>query len=330
MKKLCILVLMAFMSIGAIAQEKPIGERYIYLWDVTLSMKGYQGRTPDIYDDVIKFLIKEIGCITNENAEVVVCPFQERILDKWIYTADKQGKEAIMGKIIGYNNTDVTNTNISGPIEHAKSALIKEGKRNLLYVLTDGKQTGGNAHLLSLIQEWGDFAKLNNAYLRYVALTPEAVDDELKELIDTIDNAEYINPDGWKEQSFLDFWSTKDILNLNIEDSKVIEIPLKCSSEKIGIPQGVKVNVKSVSGAPISISDQVEVINNKLSINLKFDYQQLKTTLPEESEMPLYLELINHDEILTQKNINVSLTSPQLTLKLINKPEKTLKIRIKN
>lgn len=330
MKRISIFALFCLLLLPAIAQEKPKGERYIYLWDVTLSMKGYQNKTPDIYDDVVKFLIKEIGCITNENAEIVVCPFQERILDKWTSVANKQGKETIMDKIIAYNNTDVTNTNISGPIEHAKTSIIKSDKRNLLYILTDGKQTGGNERLLSEIGKWKNFAKVNNAYLRYVALTSSAEDPEVKGLIDTTENAEYIDPESWKEQSFLDFWATKDLLNLNIEDSKVIEIPLSCNSEEIGIPQGTKVKVKSASSAPISISEQVEVKSNKLVVNLKFDYQQLKNKLPEESSMPLYLELINRDDILAKQNVNVSLTSPQLTLKLINKPEKTLTIRIKN
>ena len=67
MKRISIFALFCLLLLPAIAQEKPKGVRYIYLWDVTLSMKGYQNKTPDIYDDVVKFLIKEIGCITNEN-----------------------------------------------------------------------------------------------------------------------------------------------------------------------------------------------------------------------------------------------------------------------
>ena len=41
-------------------QNRFKNERRIYLWDVTLSMKGYQGRTPDIYDKVITALEKDI------------------------------------------------------------------------------------------------------------------------------------------------------------------------------------------------------------------------------------------------------------------------------
>lgn len=292
-------------------------------------MKGYQDRTPDIYDDVVKFLVKEIGCITNENAEVIVCPFQERILDNWSCVANNLGKRELIDKIIEYNNTDVTNTNISGPVEYAKSALMKPGKRNLLYILTDGKQTGGNGPLLSIIEKWREFASLNNAYLRYVALTEAADDDKLKELMDTMLNVEYVKPEDWKEQSFLDFWASKEQVDLNIKESKEIEIPFKCSSEKIGIPSGAIVRIKSASDAPINISKEVDIINNKIVVELRFDYQQLKNMLPEVFVMPLYIELVNKDEIFESQKILATLTSPQIKLNLINKPEKTLTIRIK-
>ena len=61
MKKF-ILILFAFIFfLQSNAQNKT--ERRIYIWDVTLSMKGFLGKTPDIYNKIVKFLENEI----NEN-----------------------------------------------------------------------------------------------------------------------------------------------------------------------------------------------------------------------------------------------------------------------
>ena len=72
------------MSVNMMAQQSRLkNERRIYLWDVTLSMKGYQERTPDIYDKVITALEKDINSIIDEQTEVWVLPFQTNILERW-------------------------------------------------------------------------------------------------------------------------------------------------------------------------------------------------------------------------------------------------------
>ena len=57
--------------------------RQTYLWDVTLSMKGFGG-APDIYDAVVDVMIKDIESISNERTEIVVVPFQNtKYCDVW-------------------------------------------------------------------------------------------------------------------------------------------------------------------------------------------------------------------------------------------------------
>ena len=52
--KLCLLI---FLSQNVFAQQNQFkNERRIYLWDVTLSMKGYDGKTPDISKDYTPYL----------------------------------------------------------------------------------------------------------------------------------------------------------------------------------------------------------------------------------------------------------------------------------
>ena len=54
-RRLLLLVAVLAMSVNMLAQQSRFkNERRIYLWDVTLSMKGFKEKTPDIYDKVIK------------------------------------------------------------------------------------------------------------------------------------------------------------------------------------------------------------------------------------------------------------------------------------
>ena len=78
--------------------------RMTYLWDVTLSMKGYNG-SPNIYDKVVTAMIKDIESITNERTEIVVVPFQNsKYCDVWKEFATPQGKANLKSKIKAYKN----------------------------------------------------------------------------------------------------------------------------------------------------------------------------------------------------------------------------------
>ena len=80
-RRLLLLLIICAMSVNMMAQQSRFkNERRIYLWDVTLSMKGYKERTPDIYDKVITALEKDINSIIDEQTEVWVLPFQTKIL----------------------------------------------------------------------------------------------------------------------------------------------------------------------------------------------------------------------------------------------------------
>lgn len=74
MKRMLIFVCLLAMTYCVNAQSVVKPEkyyRYVYLWDVTLSMKGYNG-SPDIYDDVVDFLLEDIDGLPNgKNREVI-------------------------------------------------------------------------------------------------------------------------------------------------------------------------------------------------------------------------------------------------------------------
>lgn len=93
--------------------------RLTYLWDVTLSMKGYNG-SHNIYDKVVSAMIKDIESVTNERTEIVVVPFQNtKYCEMWKEYATPQGIANLKSKIKAYKNTDITNTNISAPLQYA-------------------------------------------------------------------------------------------------------------------------------------------------------------------------------------------------------------------
>ena len=161
--KLLLLCVIFVLSIEVMAQQSRFkNERRIYLWDVTLSMKGYKGKTPDIYDKVVSALAMDINSIDDEQTEIWVLPFQTSIIERWSANATIFGKKDIIGKIKAFNDTTVTNTNITVPMQDVMKTYIKADKRNVLILLTDGEQNAKNyplETLLGVINKWCDFAE---------------------------------------------------------------------------------------------------------------------------------------------------------------------------
>ena len=94
----CCAYLMVTVSLAQQSRFK--NERRIYLWDVTLSMKGV-GRqpTPNIFDKVVDALEKDINSINDEQTEILVLPFQTSILDCWKTLATSTGKKSLIDKL---------------------------------------------------------------------------------------------------------------------------------------------------------------------------------------------------------------------------------------
>ena len=82
------------------ANEKD--ERQIYLWDVTLSMQGKAPGAPNIWEEVKAAIIKDIRSINNDRTEIVVIPFQHKVLEEWREPATAFGKNRLIEKINSY------------------------------------------------------------------------------------------------------------------------------------------------------------------------------------------------------------------------------------
>ena len=292
-------------------------QRYIYLWDVTLSMKGYQGKTPDIYDNVVSFLEQEINQINSNDAEIVVLPFQTNILEVWEVTANSKGKAEMIRNIKNYNNSEVTNTNIAEPFRDVMEKYVKDGCKNNLYILTDGKQSGGNKSLLAAIKDWGENAVKKNAFAYYVMLTNAASDIDV---INTIENT----PDmGIIKESFWLEPESNVTYNIVSDSGKTLRIGIKDKEGK-KLPMGILVEV---------VSDGVNVINGKMvevendNIAVKINQEVAKTLLADKLKEKITLRIsLSNDEELRQKGKIVSIIQTPVILELIKNPEKKLTI----
>ena len=328
--RLLLLIAVFAMSTNILAQQSRFkNERRIYLWDVTLSMKGFKEKTPDIYDKVITALEKDINSIIDEQTEIWVLPFQTYILERWNVKATITGKKEIIGKIKTFDNKDVTNTNITVPMTEVMNSLIKPDKRNVLILLTDGEQNAKNyplETLLDVIRQWCDFAEKNDAYAFYVMLTQFAKNDRL---IEAIDGACRMYKGEGTDFNFVELLP-QDNIKYNIKDDMGKKIPLKVDCKKrVTIPEDLKIRCYCEPNPYMDI-DQLTVVKNgmiELELKPKQNYDSLKQVLPIDTNEKIILHFDVENEDLYPL---VSLLNKECSLELINKPEKILKVYVKD
>ena len=282
-RKLLLLIALFTLSANNMAQQNRFkNERRIYLWDVTLSMKGYKEKTPNIYDKVIDALEKDINSIIDEQTEIWVIPFQTSILEKWNVKATNAGKKEIIDRIKTFNNGDVTNTNIAIPMTDVMNTYIKPDKRNVLILLTDGEQNAKNyplETLLEVINKWCDFAERNDAYAFYVMLTQFAKNDRLIEAIDA--TCRMYKGEG-TDFNFVELMP-QDNIKYNIKDDEGKKLLLKVDCKKrVTIPDNLKVHCYCESNPYIDLNQSTIIKNSmiELEIRHKQSYDSLKQTLP--------------------------------------------------
>lgn len=311
-------------------------ERRIYLWDVTLSMKGFQGRTPDIYDKVVSALEKDINSVLDEQTEIWVLPFQTSILAKWEEQATSVGKRNLISKIRSFNNDEVTHTNIASPMEEVMRTLISPDKRNVLILLTDGIQNDPKCpkqKLYDLIREWCAFAEENDAYAFYVMLTKFAQDEELIRVIDeTCRMSVHIPVADSDDSGIINFVeiNPQDTYKYNIKDDEGKGLTLRFDCKKrIKIPEGLKIRCHCEPNPYVEVDESASIENEQLKISLKHkqNYDSMKSQLPQETNERIMLHFEVED---AEKYRMVKLLNDECCLELINKPEKTLKVYVKD
>ena len=324
MKKIATLFIMCAVIFSIVAQDvRLIKEQRIYLWDVTLSMKGYKDRTPDIYKDVIDFISKDINAIKDETTIIKIAPFQEGILDVWTVQATVDGKKSIIEQIKRYNNEDTTDTDIMSALTKTERELVDKSMRNQIILLTDGKHNDPELHARFLKKinggDWTKFATENNAFLRYVALIDMAI------IPDFVNDGTKIQQDGFENVIFVDLRIAEE-KRCNIKDSKSVDLYIK-SSQDINLPE-LAFRV-SCNDSIMTFEKDLILKDGKISFMLDYDYDVLKMSIPEEYTLPINITLLDAEKKVEQEILKPVLHTRNVNLILVNKPEKTLTIKIK-
>ena len=325
----CCAYLMVTVSLAQQSRFK--NERRIYLWDVTLSMKGEGSQpTPNIYDKVVDALQKDINSINDEQTEILVLPFQTSILDCWKTLATSTGKKSLIDKIKGFNDNNLTKTNIALPMEKVMTTWIKPDKRNVLILLTDGIQNATpKQELIEQIQKWCRIAEKNDAHAFYVMLTQFAQDEELIKVIDETCRMSKIVIDDDFDINFVELLPQSNY-KYNIKDDAGKKLSLQIEYKKnIKIPEDLEVLCYCEPNPYVDINQTATIKNNLLEIAMKQKqcYDSLKVRLPQNVNEQI---MVHFEMKEPEKHPKVQLLNDECTLELINKPEKTLKVYVKD
>ncbi|NDV58122.1 hypothetical protein [Bacteroides sp. 519] len=328
----CIIILLFLFSVPFISAQNPQFkyERRIYLWDVTLSMKGYQGNTPNIYDEVVKAIKTDINSIADEDTEIIVLPFQVSILEEWREKATEEGKRNIIQKIEKYKNDKITNTNICYPLSNIMQKYLSNDKRNVLLLLTDGKHTPTAEYpkdcLIELIRSWCEFASETDSYAFYVMLTQFAKDEEL---IRVISETCRINAVEGTNINFIELYPyTIGKYNIKDDEGKTWMAKVECKKH-VRIPDGIKIKLKAIDDKYFDVDTIVDLRDNNFKFNLRqrYTYEELQELLPHEENRHVRIAI----SIANQQDFPlVSLLLDEIDFEYVYKPEKTLKIYVQD
>ena len=150
MRKILSLALLFLLGINVFAQEEmdfAQRTRYIYLWDVTYSTVDWGNR--EMCDNIANFLIKDISNKQGSDAEIVIIPFNDAVIEnKIIRHSAKEfngmyANERDALKETGYNwakaHTVNGHTNVAVALEYARVNFADDANyNNIITLLTDG------------------------------------------------------------------------------------------------------------------------------------------------------------------------------------------------
>lgn len=337
-KRLLLCLAFLSLSLGMYAQGQFKDVRQTYLWDVTLSMKGYNG-APDIYNEVVDAMVKDIESVTNERTEIVVIPFQDKELDVWREYATPEGKEAMVKRIRSYKNTSVTNTNISSPLRYAIDNVFTADKIDIMKLMTDGNDNVDPDRLRAILESWCEMAKAKDAYGYYVLLTDAAKDGDLSYVLKGICNFEEVDAskmlDGIANIRQLNNpMKSGIIINVRDEYDKPKRLTFKIYSGDGNIPEGFKVRFKTQPNDYVEIDEVAEMkSDNSLDIHPHFLKPQadLIAELPTQyAYSDIVVEFEPTEEMAQDpKYAFTRIVDRECAVLLENKPVKTVNIYVK-
>ena len=324
-------------AVGLWAQPRNIKDtRITYLWDVTLSMKGFNG-APNIYDEVVQALAEDIDAISDPRTEIVVIPFQDtEFCEVWRAVATGDGKKDIIGKIRKYNNVDTTNTSIAKPLSYAIDNIFSPDKVDIMKLLTDGKDNVSPEEVASILDNWCEIAGKKDVYGYYVMLTDQAKDGDLVMKLTKVCRFEAIDDMGF--QNIVSVFPPEKI-SLNIKDDygKPVTFTLSTVNDA-EIPEGFKIHVESLEAATedgypyIHIDETVAAgPDNTVTVHPEFllPVEEMRSRLPKETNETIILSVTPAEGMDSGEYALTRIPDKECTLELVNKPEKSLRFYVK-
>ena len=337
MKKIALILLLLLSQLSAFAAGNMFKDiRQIYLWDVTLSMKGYGGN-PDIYDKVLSVMIKDIESIDNDRTEIVVIAFQDtEYCQIWRTLASENEKQQLIEDLKNYNNDEVTNTCLSAPLKYVMNSVLSGDKIDILKIMTDGNDNVNFPEFGRCLDKWCDISNTKDAYGYYILLTKNAKDEKTIVRMKNICNFEVIDAehdlDGINKIRQLNLESGETGIPVNIRDeyNKPKRVKFIVYGGDGRVKPGFKIKFQTEENPYIDIDEECELAeDNTVILHPKFKMSQedLKASLTAAFEnVNLYLD--PSEEMQDGDHSFVRIVNKMTKVTLINKPEKTVKIYV--
>lgn len=333
MRRLSFFILaITFCSVELFAQSNFKDIRITYLWDVTLSMKGFGG-APNIYDQVRDAIIADIEQISDERTEIVVIPFQNtEYCEVWRDYATSKGKTNMVGKIKSYNNDQKTNTNISAPLNYALDHIFSADKIDVMKLMTDGKDNVNPDKLYSTLYNWCRQAEEKDLYGYYVLLTDAAVDEKLEIILKEVCRFDAIS--GTKINEIVSLMPD-NCISLNVKDDynkpKTMQFAVKGTTQKV--PSGFKVHIEAEENPYFELNEDVVLSEtNTISFTPKFKLSQdsVRALLPTTSNARFMLSVEPAEGMEEAPYSMTRILKSDSYLEFINRIEKTLNFYVES
>ncbi len=337
----CLLVLGFTFSHLNVSGQIDQKTNHIFVWDVTQSMKGYNG-APDIYQDVVDLIVRSLNNIEADGSDIYIIPFKDKVLQTYYKKATPEGIASAIDFVQNFEDNAITYTNICIAWERAIE-LVSTKNKNMIYLLTDGKQNSKQSGydescLLRVIDQYCALANnTDNTYTFYISFydkeLPSAVKNKLKNSCP--EHLRFI--EGTPPTSIIDIHPTRmtQVINLKEGDLTFTQrfdasgpIPdafkynVLVDSKGLSLPAGVKLRVKNNQGK--------QIINGQTSFELDLsadDLKRLRDSAPEEMTATVYYIKQDLNKLGLSDQI-IEFTPDRIQLKIRNKREKILKITV--
>ncbi len=352
MRKLILLFLSQCLPIIAIFAQGSIEKRIVYLWDVTYSMHGGRmgnkyptqevkvagkpfevlqyNQKYDIYDRIMDKLIADIES-QNARTEIVVIPFNSKVLQVWQKIATTDGKQYIEEQIRNFYNSTQTKTCFYTPLKFAKDSVFASDCPNVLKILSDGthNQQDTKDKFYNLLDNWCDCAEEKNIQGYYFVLTDQALNDDLKGrlekscfkiLRDNPSDTIFELPDcNVKIQ-------TTHYLRVFEDYDKDIILPLNMSNGELKDDAMIHVSIQE--NDHIELEQDIVISNQTSQLVLKPTFKKSRETMMHELPTATYTKLQLKFAKLNDGS-NLVLENTSSTLLLVNRKMKSMQITIK-